>query len=99
MKHPSSPAKNLLVAAALALSTLAGSAAHAVSSTFQVLMDFDPGTGIGCTVATAAGPVNGVDRIEVVTVDTAGAGNAQVTQVQTRSCTCLLYTSPSPRDS
>jgi len=88
--------KTLSLALFLALSLIAAPAAHAVVSTYQILMDFDPGAGTGCTVLTASGSVPGVDRIELVTVDTLGAGSAQVSQVQTQSCTAPPSTFSAP---
>jgi len=74
------------IAFALLLLTLGySSAANAVASKFQILMDLDNHTNTGCDVPALTGTFNGVERILITTVDTAPVP-PQVTKIEFRSC-------------
>ncbi|MEA2602915.1 MAG: hypothetical protein QOF89_3907 [Acidobacteriota bacterium] len=75
------------VALAFVLLTVAfAPAAHAVTSTFKILLDLDNQQNTGCDVPTVSGTFKGAERILIVTVDTLGTSAAQVTAVQYQSC-------------
>jgi|GEM_PF-6294277 len=63
------------------------SAAQAVDSRFELLLDLDNDPASGCTVATSEGSFDGVDAIVASFVETSGLADAMVTAVERRDCT------------
>src|SRR5579871_7003187 len=76
----------------LALVCICG-AAHGADQRFALLLDTDNSTATGCTVATAKGPVAGVDEVWTTVVATSAA-SVTVMEVDRQDCSGGVLGSP-----
>jgi RHS repeat-associated protein len=87
----------LAACVALGASTLVTGLATAATLTYRVALDIDSSAATGCTLASANGPVAGIDQVLEITVTTSAA-NAAVAPVAMRACSGGVLGSPSTID-